>query len=240
VRADLLEGVPEVVAYFSEGSAALAADFYDDEREAAGARGLYLAEPVIVDRAEKIRNAVAWAAAPLLEPSGDATPQQRLAEIVQYETARPYRDTITANRQRDPEAVGWRRLASGGCKFCQMLAGRGAVYRQDTARFASHTNCHCTAQPVFKSNDTGEEADVLQYVASKRNRTASERRQLREYLNDAPGGDGATRKDTSKRFGFDSLTKDQVSHQIGILSKLPDTEYKATQLARYRARLAEL
>ena len=41
-------------------------------------------------------------------------------------------------------------VASGGCRFCSMLAGRGEVYRADTARFASHPNCHCTAAPVMK------------------------------------------------------------------------------------------
>jgi hypothetical protein len=191
VRADLLDGVPEVVAYFSEGSAALAADFYDDERAAAAARGRFLAEPVIADRGQKLYNAIAWATQPLFDDALDATPQQRLAEVVQLETARPYRDTITTNRQRDPESVGWRRVASGGCKFCSMLAGRGAVYREDTVRFASHPHCHCTAQPVFRSNDTGEEANVVQYVASRRRRTPEQRAMVRDYLTehypDAPG-----------------------------------------------------
>ena len=40
-------GVPEVIAYYSLGSAALAADHYDDTRLAAGARGRFTAEPII-------------------------------------------------------------------------------------------------------------------------------------------------------------------------------------------------
>jgi hypothetical protein len=178
-RTDLLGVVPEVIAYYSDGSSALAADFYDDERDAAGARGLYVAEPVILDRGRKIGNAIAWAAEPLITGDGDAV--GRLAEVVQLETARPYRDTITTNRQRDPAAVGWRRVSSGGCKFCRMLADRGAVFKESTARFASHENCNCTAQPVFETQD-GPEASVMQYVASKRRRTAKERQALREYL----------------------------------------------------------
>ena len=189
-RADLLDAVPSLIAYYADGTSALAADFYDDERERAGARGRFTAEPVIVDREEKIRRAIAWAAEPLFQPT-DVTTEQRLAEVVQLETARPYRDTITTNRRRDPESVGWRRVAAGGCKFCSMLASRGAVYKAETARFASHPNCHCTAQPVFRSNDTGDEANVMQYVASKRRRSDSEKAALREYLTehfpDAPG-----------------------------------------------------
>lgn len=181
-RADLLDAVPTVIAYFADGSSALAADFYDDERERAGARGRFLAEPVVLDRSRKIANAIAWAAEALTDGSGE-TVSERLAPVVQLETARPYRDTITTNRQRDPESVGWRRVAAGGCRFCRMLAGRGEVYRHDSARFASHPNCHCTAQPVFKTNP-GEEAGVIQYVASKRRKSAADRERLRAYLAD--------------------------------------------------------
>lgn len=181
-RSVLLEGVPDLVGYYSLGSSALAADFYDDERERESAPKLYVAEPVIADRAEKVRRAVAWASQPLF---GD-TPEEaagRLAEVVQLETARPYRDTILTNRRRDPSAVGWRRIASGNCKFCRMLADRGAVYSQSTARFAAHGSCKCTAQPVFSSSDYGEEASAMQYLASQKRRTPAQQARLRDYLN---------------------------------------------------------
>ena len=180
VRSDLLDAVPQVIGYYADGSSALAADFYDDERERAAARGRFTAEPVVLDRWEKIGRAVAWATQPLIEGDGDVP--ARLAEVVQIETARPYRDTITTNRHRDPESVGWRRVAAGGCSFCRMLADRGAVYRSDSARFASHTHCHCTAEPVFRSNDTGESVSVVQYVASKRRPSAKDRARVRDYL----------------------------------------------------------
>lgn len=181
-RALLLESVPEVIAYYSAGTSALAADFYDDERERAAAPKLYVAEPIILDRTVKIRRAIAWASEPLF---GDdrRTASSRLAQVVQLETARPHRDTIVTNRRRDPSAVGWRRVASGGCKFCQMLAGKGAVYSEATARFAAHDNCHCTAQPVFSSEDYGEEANVMQYMASRKRRSPEQQARLREYLN---------------------------------------------------------
>ena len=181
-RTDLLNAVPDLLAYFTAGSAALAADFYDDERERASARGRFTAEPIVKDRAEKLARAIAWATEPLFDPT-DTTVTQRLAPVVQLETARPYRDTITTNRQRDPQAAGWRRVTSGGCRFCRMLAGRGEVYRSNTARFASHANCHCTAQPVFKG-DPGDEAGVLQYVASQRRRSKADQERLRSYLAD--------------------------------------------------------
>jgi len=180
-RAVLLEAVPGVIAHYSDGSSALAADFYDDERERSAPPKLYIAEPVILDRVVKIRRAVAWAADPLF---GDDLEKStgRLAEVVQLETARPYRDTILTNRNRDPSAVGWRRVTNGGCKLCRMLADRGAVFSDKTARFAAHTNCKCTAQPVFSTDDYGDEASVMQYMASRRKRTSEQQEVLREYL----------------------------------------------------------
>lgn len=182
-RAVLLEAVPGIITYYSEGSSALAADFYDDERERAAPPKLYLAEPVIEDRTVKIRRGVAWAADPLFgdEPDLGAS-AQRLADVVNLETARPYRDTILTNRRRDPSAAGWRRVTNGGCRLCRMLADRGAVYIDTTARFAAHPSCKCTAQPVFSSQDYGEEANVMQYVASRRKRTPEQQNALREYL----------------------------------------------------------
>lgn len=181
-RAALLDGVPEVVGYFSEGSAALAADFYEEERELAGGKRLFVPELVLVDRTVKIRRAVAWAADPLFE-GDELLAASRLGEVVQLETARPYRDTILGNRRRDPEAVGWRRISSGsGCKLCRMLADRGAVYKRDTANFAAHPACHCTAQPVFVGSEPGPEASVMQYTASRRSKTPDQKAALRDYL----------------------------------------------------------
>lgn len=181
-RAALLDAIPGVIDYYSDGSAALAADFYEEQRELAGVRTAYTAQPVVSDRTVKIRNAVAWAAAPLIvDPDDVLSASLRLVEVVQPEVSRPFRDTILSNRSNDPASVGWRRITQGGCKLCRMLADRGAVYKQATATFAAHPSCKCTAQPVFKT-DVGEEASVMQYTASRRNRTPKQRADLRNYL----------------------------------------------------------
>lgn len=185
-RVALEAATPEIVAYYSDGSSALAADHYDDMRLAANPSRSYFAEPVVNLREEKIRTGVLWAVEPLYAPEPDLSlVNSRIGEVVQYETANPFRDTITTNTRRDPAAVGWQRLAAGGCKFCSMLAGRGAVYKQSTAHFASHPNCSCTAAPVF-DGQPGEEASVMQYVASKRTRTPSQKQALRDYLASLP------------------------------------------------------
>lgn len=220
-RALLLEGAPEVISYYSAGAAALAADFYDDQREFSAPPKLYLAEPVIIDRTEKIRRAVAWASEPLFLDD-PASAGARLAEVVNIETARPYRDTILTNRRRDPSAVGWRRITNGGCRFCRMLADRGAVYSSASARFAAHGSCKCTAQPVFSTDDFGEEASALQYMASKRARTAAEKAKLREYLDAKYGAEG---------------TGAPVKGAVKVTDTKPSTDETAKRL---RAQLASL
>ena len=176
-----MAAAPEIVAYYSDGTAALAADHYDNLRAAANAPGTYTAEPVVRLREEKIRTGILWAVQPLYEDNPTLA-ESRVAELIQYETAQPFRLTVVHNTSHDSAAVGWQRVTSGeSCAFCRMLAGRGAVYRANTARFASHAHCDCSAQPVFDGS-AGPEASVMQYVASKRNRTAQERQALREHL----------------------------------------------------------
>lgn len=181
-RMQLLDAVPDVVGYYSDGSSALAADFYEDARDSAGVRGSFAAEAVILDRTVKIRRAVAWASEPLgaddLENS-----ILRFKSLVRSEVNRPYRDTVITNRKRDPAAAGWRRIARGaGCGLCRMLADRGAVYRQDTAWFAAHPDCNCTCEPVFRENDTGEQLSVGQFIGSKRNPSPAQKARLRELI----------------------------------------------------------
>lgn len=182
-RAALLNGVPAIISAFSEGSAALAVDFYEEERIRAGVTDrTFVTEFVVNDRTVKIRRGVAWASDPLFSDDVE-TANARLAEVVQLETARPYRDTILENRKRDPASVGWMRIPNpGACKFCRFVADKGAIYKRDTATFAAHSNCHCSAAPVFEGGEQGPEATAEQYVASKRKRTPQEQANLRMWL----------------------------------------------------------
>lgn len=179
ILAALLEAMPELVSYYTLGSSALAADFFDDLRAAADTRRRFRADPVVLDRTTKIRNAVVWAVTP--DENSNVTTATKLAQIAQTEVARPYRDTIRLNSHRDPDSVGWARVAGDSCGFCRMLAGRGAVYKRETATFASHPNCDCTAKPVFYGED-GPEASVWQYMGSRRSKTPAQRKAVSEYV----------------------------------------------------------
>lgn len=181
-RAALLETVPGVIDYYTVGSAALAATFYEERRELAGVKRTYTTELVINDRTVKIRRAVAWASEPMFAEITTDSLERRLAEVVQAEVARGYRDTITGNRAKDPASVGWRRVQGDSCRFCRMLADRGAVYKESTARFAAHPNCDCGAEPVFEGQAIGPEASAMQYMASRRSKTAKQKADLKAYL----------------------------------------------------------
>lgn len=181
-RLQLLDTVPGVIGYYSEGTSALAVDFYDDARAAVRDSTRYGAEPVVLDRTVKIRRGIAWASEPL-SLADDAAAVGRLVELVQSEVVRPYRDTILTNQQRDPAAVGFRRYTgSGACGFCRMLADKGAVYREASAYFAAHDTCKCTAGPVFRGGAQGPTANAMQYIASRRRRTPAENAKLRDYI----------------------------------------------------------
>jgi hypothetical protein len=60
------------------------------------------------------------------------------------------RETVVQTVRSDPRALGWQRvLGGGGCDFCRMLAGRGAVYGEDSAGFDAHDRCGCTSEAVY-------------------------------------------------------------------------------------------
>lgn len=116
-----------------------------------------------------------------------------LARLTEKEVARGFRDTITGNTHQDEDAIGWSRVArTGACRFCLMLADKGAVYSEDTANFAAHTNCNCATRPEFENGDHGPEADVMQYVASLKRRTPAQQYLLKKYLYENYGGPAPT------------------------------------------------
>jgi hypothetical protein len=181
-RLQLIEIGSAVTGYYSEGSAALAVDFYDESRADARAAGRFATEPVILDRVVRIRRGLAWASEPL-SVDDDAAALGRLTEIVKSEVVRPYRDTVLEARRRDPETAGWMRITSpAACSFCRFMAGKGAVYKKSSANFAAHDSCQCTAAPVFRGQAIGPEASALQYVGSKRRRTELEKQRLRDAV----------------------------------------------------------
>lgn len=202
VRAALFAAVPLIVGDYADGAGSLAVEWYEELREDANPSPLFDPQPLALVTDDDVAAMIARTTEPLFDLEreqarvlGDierelAASLDAMAAEIQREVAAGFRDTITGNTQADPAAVGWQRHARpDGCKFCVMLASRGAVYTAKTARFAAHTNCGCVAGPSFDPD--APHADVMQYVASRKRRSDAERAALREYLNehfpDAPG-----------------------------------------------------
>lgn len=165
-RDALLKFVPTLVEEYGEAAAIVAADWYDDMRASEAARGRFRAEAVVPSERIAVERTVRRAAGALFTDA----PRDALTGI--SSKAGKYvlsgsRQTIARSSFLDPEAAGWQRVTRGKtCGFCVMLAGRGAVYKKDTADFAAHGHCDCAAVPSW--DPSAPEVDVRLYEASKR------------------------------------------------------------------------
>jgi len=181
VNEALRDVMPALVAEYGAAAAALAADWYDDVREAAGVRGSFTAIPAEVgDRG--VDALIGWGLAPMYGGSGPAAALALLDGGMIRRISDVARETVMGSAVADPQADGWQRFAAGGCAFCQMLAGRGAVYTAATANFASHDKCRCTAAVAFR----GEPRPVKPYTPSLRSSTDADRERVRAYLRENP------------------------------------------------------
>lgn len=178
LKAALLDVIPALLEEYGSAAATLAADWYDDYRDAAEVPGRFTAIPAEVgDRGST--ELISWAISPLFdaEPNLPAA-QTLLAGGLQRRITNVARDTIVGSSLADPAAEGWQRTGVGSCAFCRMLIARGAVYTEATADFASHDWCNCGAAPAFG----GKPRPVKPYTPSSRNITAADRARVREYL----------------------------------------------------------
>lgn len=144
-RQALNDILPALLQTYGAAAATLAADWYDEARAKAGIGGRFSAIPV--DIADPGGEALAgWAA----NTATDLTTMQALvAGGFQRRVANFARGTVMGSSVADRRARGWRRTGLGGCDWCQMLIGRGAVYTQASVQFSSHDHCRCGAEPAW-------------------------------------------------------------------------------------------
>lgn len=190
-RNALIAFLPMLILRYGQAGATLAANWYDDLRAEEGVKGRFRArpaEPVEVEvrseatvrramgaafalgAASAVGNALAGTAASVAAPAGAPAAGLILPALVDPVTKmvlEPARETTILSALADPAAAGWKRITrEGSCKFCRMLASKGAVYKQRTVDFAAHGHCNCAAAPSWDKN--GPEVDVRAYVASER------------------------------------------------------------------------
>jgi hypothetical protein len=163
-REALSDILPALVETYGAAAATVAADWYDDARDKAGVGGRFSAIPADLTDSGAVVLA-RWGIEPLFaaEPDWDAA-QTLIKGGLQRRIANASRDTVAGSSIADPKADGWQRTGSGSCAFCAMLIGRGAVYSEASADFASHDHCHCAAVPAF----SGEPRPVKPYTPGPR------------------------------------------------------------------------
>lgn len=146
-RDGLMDVLPALVAVYGAAAATLAADWYDDLRETAGAPGRFLAIPAELPDRGRTDILARWAVAPMFAAEPD--PGIALSKTVgglQRIVADAARYTVTVSTRADPRSTGWRREGTGGCDFCRDRLGD--TYRTEVV-FDSHDRCHCIALPTF-------------------------------------------------------------------------------------------
>lgn len=170
-RDALLEYVPFLVATYGEQAASLAADWYDDVRSAEGVGGRFRAAMDVPDESDATEGLVRRAADALFTDTPIAALPMIQGKAAMY-AIEGARQTVMSSTTRDPRASGWQRVTrAGACRFCRMLAGRGAVYKESTVHFAAHGGakggeCNCAAVPSWDPD--APEVDVFLYEASIR------------------------------------------------------------------------
>lgn len=178
-RDALAEILPDLVSMYGAAAATLAADWYEEMRIEAAIDSAFTAITATLPDLGRTEALAGWAVGPLFgaEPN-TATALANVAGGLQWIIADADRETIMESSIADPAARGWERVADGGCGFCEMLAGRGVVYSESSADFASHNNCQCYAAPAWD----GEPKPVKAYTPSKTVATDADRARAREYI----------------------------------------------------------
>jgi hypothetical protein len=170
----LRDVLPALVDSYGAAAGTIAADWYDDLRAEKGIGRRFRAAPTRIDDTGT-QALVGWA---LKEATDDAAFRTLIEGGMQRRILNFSRGTLTESAIADPSARGWQRVGSGECEFCALLIGRGEVYSEASADFASHDNCRCSAVPAFD----GEPIPVKPYTPSQRNISDADRARVREYL----------------------------------------------------------
>lgn len=152
--------LPALVQQYGEIGAAVARDFYEDSRDGQGL-GTFRTLMAEVRPIEAIAASTRWAVTPFFKSRDTAQTLNNVLLVADRFTKAAGRDTVALNAVRDTSSVRFARVPSGGqtCRFCLMLASRGAEYATEKSAGAMnefHAHCDCQIVPVFSDDDLPE------------------------------------------------------------------------------------
>lgn len=155
-RDALLEITPVLTDQFGSVAAALAAEWYEEQRAASGATGRFTASLARAVPAAAVTTQTRYLAGHLWTPTPEAILGPLLTSVDKY-VKQPGRDTMTANAKR--EGVRWARVPTGAktCSFCLITASRDALYLSKRSAGGGGNKYHgaCDCQPVRIGRDEG-------------------------------------------------------------------------------------
>lgn len=173
VRDALLEFVPALTDRYGDIAATVAADWYEEMREAAGFAGGLTPEMSRTVRREVVQNSVRYAAGGLFEDTPEKTLRIVSGAVDRYVKS-PARRTIRINAERDGARYARVPTGSETCAFCLMVAGRGFVYggKETAGMFDKyHNECDCQVVPDWSKDPKveGYNPDALygQYLSAR-------------------------------------------------------------------------
>lgn len=152
VKLDLFDYVPELVSQYGDIAATVAADWFEELRDAEGVGGSFRAPLAPSVPLEQINGRLGFAtraSGPLF--LGDTATLTAFLSMMTNEYAlQPGRDTVMQAAHKDNAAYA-RVPEPGACKFCLMLASRGFVYSKSTAGGSRkfHGKCRCNILPSW-------------------------------------------------------------------------------------------
>lgn len=187
-KAALMEFMPALTSQYGAVAAMLAADWYDDLRSRENLQSRFAAIMAATLPIEQIREQVGYATSVHLFTESPEGTLVRLLGDLGKDVLQPGWNTIVNSANADPDAAGWHRETrpsrsyASGCGFCQLLEGRGGVYKRTTAPFAAHGSCKCVAYPSWDAD--AEEVPADAYAASSRYRIGRDHSQAYSYIED--------------------------------------------------------
>jgi hypothetical protein len=138
--------LPAIVREYGALGGALGAEWYDQQREKAGARGGFTGFPI----EPSDRGAQALVGYALNTATDDTTLRTLIAGGVQRRIADHVRLTVANSSVADKAAQGWVRVGEGNCKsgWCDQFLD-GEVRTAEGYDFDAHDNCRCSVDPVW-------------------------------------------------------------------------------------------
>lgn len=236
----LLDVLPAIGDTYRSAAAALAADYFDEQRSLSGVGGRFEATPEPPVESARWEALARWGVDPLrvtpktpqVDDDGDpvdfgpdaepdyAAAQTLLEGGLTRTIADGHRLTVVNNSNADPQARGWMRVAQpGACDFCRMLAdrvsasGNPGVYTKASAAFKAHDHCQCVVAPSW--DKSAREVVGTPFRASQRKEGWSEKQREQDRA--------AVRRYLAEHYGADGESKPSRSRVARVDKTAPSS-----------------